>query len=85
MIVSQISIFIVQSGPIKNSLVAFSTRTAADDDDDEDEEEVAPNDEIIFFLKKLQKKKKKTFTAKSLLRFVNFLGKYLNCIFSEKN
>lgn len=47
--VSQISIFIVQSGPIKNSLVAFSTRTAAEEDEEEEDEEAEPNDEIIFF------------------------------------
>lgn len=33
MIESQISMFIVQSGPINRSLVAFSTRTVAEADD----------------------------------------------------
>ena len=33
LIESQMSMFIVQSGPIKRSLVAFSTRTVADVDD----------------------------------------------------
>lgn len=42
---SQISMFIVQSGLIKSSLVALSTATVAEDDDDDDDD-----DDIIFTL-----------------------------------
>lgn len=41
---SQISMFIVQSGLIRSSLVAFSTATVAEDDEDDDDDD----DDIIF-------------------------------------
>lgn len=53
--------FIVQSGPIKNSLVAFSTRTLAEDEDEEEEDEgiilSLPLKLCLCFSQKQEKKK----------------------------
>ena len=39
---SQISMFIVQSGPMRRSLVAFSTATVADDEEEETARAIFP-------------------------------------------
>lgn len=63
---SQISMFMVQSGPIRRSLVALSTRTVAEDEEDDDA--------IIIFLSLSKKLSPLENSSQTISRSADYRG-----------